>query len=177
MTEQIETNMQNRKRPPQQVPFTCGDTSQTHNQFDKSNAIQISFRNMHITVTGDGNCTSIKLSRFGPGFNEDITISVTPTAILISQPLHSCTTQFNLPSATINPALSPSSLAADSNAQQMDSNISIQNKDTYQASRPLYALSITSTDGTLQTFCDSQRHLLMAPLVLPHLHKPRQMVI
>ena len=124
--------------------------------------MQISFLNMH------------ELSRSGS--NEEITIPVTSTAIKMSQPLHSCTTQFNLPSATINPALSPSSLAADSNAQQMDSNISIQNKDTYQASRPLYALSITSTDGTLQTFCDSQRQCKVSPALCHTLNYREQLV-
>ena len=35
----------------------------------------------------------------------------------------------------------------------MESNISIQNKDTCRASGPLFALSVTFTDGTLQNFC------------------------
>ena len=106
--------MQNEKMPPQQVPFkfTCGKTFQTHNQFKKSNAMQISFLNMH------------ELSRSGS--NEEITIPVTSTAIKMSQPLHSCTTPLNLPSATNVPAVSwsSSSIAADSNALQMESNIS-----------------------------------------------------
>ena len=69
--------MQNGKMLQEQEAFTCGDTSQTHKKFEGSYAIQIPLRNMHITVTGYGDCISIKLSRFGS--NDEITISVTAT--------------------------------------------------------------------------------------------------
>ena len=67
----------------------------------------------------------------------------------MSQPLNSCSAQSNLPSATIVP-VSPSSIVADSNAPQMDPNISAQpeTKDTCLASGPLWSLSVTFPDVT-----------------------------